>query len=463
MADPRRRWRQLLGWGVALGVCAAPACGDGKKAQDQVKLRHDRGDAAPVVIVDDKSALSSGKTISEVEPNESAESATALAVPATAQGSLATDKDFDVFAVAADKDGALSARLSGIDGVDLVLELRDKEGNVLARSDTGPAKADEGIPNYPVARGKTYFLTVTELAKKSKKGKTSEPGRTSASAPYSLRASVDVPPDNQEREPNEDVARARSVMLGDAYSGWIGWSKDVDVWTLDLTGFSGTHALDIEVSGVEGVGLRLELLDSGGKTVWKAEGDRGAPMMARGIVPAQGQPFYAARLSSARANPREPYSIRTASRPLTEDDEREPNGEAEQATLLRADPARMQGVMRGALAGKDVDYYRFEAGAAAVRLDVSVSREAGPDIKLTVRANGVTISSLAGKQGQVAELLATLVSANAVAFIVVEGGSAGKDYELKWTVWPATPSSPEIPPVDPQKPDPSDEFGDDFD
>jgi hypothetical protein len=127
---------------AAIGL-AVLGCGKEAKQDDPQLLRHDRGDAAPVVVIDSQPLASGGPARAEAEPNDSAESANELVLPAAAEGRLATEKDFDVFVVSPARDGALAVQLSGVDGLDLVLELREPgrptRGSRTIRSCTGSA------------------------------------------------------------------------------------------------------------------------------------------------------------------------------------------------------------------------------------------------------------------------------------------------------------------------------------
>ncbi|HEY5936521.1 MAG TPA: PPC domain-containing protein, partial [Kofleriaceae bacterium] len=116
------------------------------------------GDAAPVELIPTPNTGSGkagkGPTSEEQEPNEGEDVATPLALGASVVGKISPETDVDHYRIDVTAAGALSIELPGIESPDLMLELLDAQGTVLARSDRTPAKTREGIPNFGVSPGR---------------------------------------------------------------------------------------------------------------------------------------------------------------------------------------------------------------------------------------------------------------------------------------------------------------------
>src|SRR5678815_42895 len=128
------------------------------------------GSAAPVEVVaqpdlPDAGGHGPGPTIDEIEPNDGDEVGTPLPIGSTGRGKLETDSDVDYFRVEVDRPGTLQVALSGIEGMDLALELADASGAVVAKSDRGGPRVKEGFPNAGVTQGR-YALIVKHSPKK---------------------------------------------------------------------------------------------------------------------------------------------------------------------------------------------------------------------------------------------------------------------------------------------------------
>jgi hypothetical protein len=78
------------------------------------------------------------------------------------------NNDADYYRLDVDKPGVLQVTLSGVEGVDLSLELLDGTGTSLGKSERTGARIKEGIPNAGVMAGK-YTLVVRQAPKKKPK------------------------------------------------------------------------------------------------------------------------------------------------------------------------------------------------------------------------------------------------------------------------------------------------------
>ena len=267
MARPGR----ALVLAAAIAAVAAGGC-KGKKKRE-LGLSRAR-DGAPVVVVD--RAVQSGfagPVAPEAEPNDARDQAGRIELPGGIDGALAAEKDVDFFRLEPGPARAVSVQLSGPGadegGVDLVLELHDADGKVIAKSDRGPAGVVEGFPNAPLAAGAAHYLSVSRFVKKAARKKGKAAAGEADTPPGSYRLAVDTvePAAGHESEPNDTADGAREVLLADEATGYVGWSKDRDHWILNLAGFSGGYALDVSLDGVEGVALTAEVVATDGRVI----------------------------------------------------------------------------------------------------------------------------------------------------------------------------------------------------
>src|SRR5262249_7788667 len=104
------------------------------------------GDAAAVEVVA-MPALpdgGSGAASDEIEPNDGDDVATVLLLGATVRGKIDPETDVDHYRIDVTQTGALSVMVSPLEGLDVVLEIEDGSGTVIARSDRGSARVREG-------------------------------------------------------------------------------------------------------------------------------------------------------------------------------------------------------------------------------------------------------------------------------------------------------------------------------
>ena len=509
--------RLLLALGCALCVLSM-GCKKGPGGGAK-KIPRDK-DAQAVVIVD-QAAEQVIEFIDEVEPNNEPPGQT-LALQQGVRGNLDGETDVDIYAITVAQPGVLDARVSGIEGVDLVLELRDPAGAVLARSDRGPATVIEGIPNARVSAG-AYQLVVSEFVKKRrkqrkkrrKKGAAEEPieGRTGPSPTYELSARwVAEPEKGHEIEPNEERELAAEIVVGDGGRGFLGWSKDVDMWRLSVDGFAAEYSLDLDLTPVPGVTPTLTIRDQDGEMVLERQGSKDLGLTVRNLVvarkdapPASGEPrsgssggassgagggsaasgaddggegrFYYVELRARRSNPIDTYQLYVATRLLDVGDENEPNDQPATAVelvvpgspggagtspgVVRGDPP-VDGVRNAHLTIGDVDHFRLQAGDAPLLVAVTARPLGDADLELSVLVDDQVVAMIDGGKAGASEALADVpVAAGKIAVIKVAGkGSLGNDarYELRWSAEQSGPGS-SVGPDD----DDGDDGGDDDD
>jgi hypothetical protein len=434
-----RRWLALA---LVVVMGALGGCG---KSRDRKKISLER-DGQAVVLIEEPEAA---RLVDETEPNDTIEQATVIALGAGARGSLDGEADVDMYKVTVTAPGMLAARLGGIEGVDLMLDLLDAGGTTLAQSDRGPAQTVEGIANFPVVPG-DYYLAVREFVSKRamrRRDKSGEPGRTGPSPVYELTAALITEPlPDHEREPNDSLDSAAELLIGDEALGYIGWTRDTDIWKLSVEGFTEQYSLDLDLDGVPGVSLILEILDGDGATVLRREGEKDGGLAIRNLVPVTASAgadrgHYYARLTARRSNPVDTYRLRVATRLLELDEEIEPNDRPEIATPLRDDLLATEGKRRGFLTVGDEDCYRLEAGAAPMLLTVEVVPGAEVDPVLTILSDSGTLAMAdAGKRGEKEHLAAVRIPAGQSVTVKVSGRGglgAGAAYQLVWALEPA--------------------------
>lgn len=411
---------------VAIAVAGTLAGGCGKKRQRRTS------DAAPVEIVTRpllEDAGSEGATSDEVEPNDGTEIATPLPLGSTARGRIDPDGDHDHYRIDVTAPGALVVELTGIDGVDLALEVDDATGTTIARSDRSGARVAEGIPNVGVTPGR-YIVTVRgkKIVPPSKKrgrrrrGKQppADPGPQVPAPVYEITARVAPIAAAAEREPNDDRGTAMDLIVGDTVTGYVGWNGDDDVWKLSVETLSDKNAIDVEVSAVEDTALVVEVADGVGRTLVTRKGGRGGALSLRGlvpVVPAGAPPFHYLTIKGDRSNPRTAYQLRVTAKLPEPDAEREPNDTVETAMAVPADRT----VVHATWSPGDVDCFVLAADPAARTLEITIDTPAEADLSAELLVGDKVIAKAAQPGKGAAERVTGAVPAGAQPVIRVRG------------------------------------------
>lgn len=422
------RWILIL---LAAGACR----GGGTKS-------HRVGSAAPVEIVNEVKTPDAGHAgaIDEVEPNDADEVATPLPLGGTLRGKIEPDTDVDHVRLDVDKPGSLQVTLTGVEGQDLVLEIEDAGGNVIARSDRGGARVKEGIPNLGVTPGR-YTLVVRQAPKKkppARRGRAAPEPAAPPAAVYELTAQLVTPPKGQEIEPDDDRGTANDLIVGDTVTGYVGWNGDADEWKLSVETLSEKNAIDIAVSQVEGVALELEVANALGEPLVTRKGAKGAPLVIRDLMPVVapgGAPFYYVTVRGAPSNPETTYQLEVSAHVIATDGEIEPNDTIEKPYAIPADRT----VVHGTWTPGDVDCYALGTTDQPRNVEVTIDPKGDLDVagellvdgKPAVDAKGKPVPPVnhAGKGGQ--EKLVGQVPAGAHAIVRIKGeGAAEGAYDV---------------------------------
>ncbi|HEY0189771.1 MAG TPA: hypothetical protein VGC42_01535 [Kofleriaceae bacterium] len=428
-------------WVVA--VALVTGCGNKRPAG------HRTGDAGAAVVVAPVSDAAgareaSGPAADEVEPNDANDTAGALALGATVHARIDPETDVDRFKIEVTQAGMLSVMASPLDALDLVLELEDAAGNVVARSDRGGARAREGIPNFGANPGR--YVVVVHSKKppgKPHKARKGQPAAAEAGppaiGPYELTASMAAPSAGSEHEPDDDRGQANDLIAGDTGTGFLGWTGDADVWKISVEALSARNALDVELTAVDGVALQLELGDGVGKPILKRTGRKGGPLVVRGFVPqvpAGAPPFHYLTVRAAeRSNPETAYQLRAVAKVIPADAELEPNDTPETAMAMPAD----RKTLHAQWSTGDVDCFAIAAADAAHNLDVSIDTPAELDLAIELLVDGAVVARSDHPGKGAAEKASASVPAGKAAVVRVKGSEASDEAGYDLTVSDTSP------------------------
>jgi hypothetical protein len=424
---------------VALGVTAASAAscrGGGNKTRRT-------GSAAPVEVVSEPQLADAGRgpgpSADEIEPNDGDEVATPMSLGGTARGKIDPEADVDYYHLDLDQPGVLAITLSGVDGMDLVLELADSSGSTIARSDRAGARGKEGLPNVGLAKGR-YTLIVKQLAKKKPTKPTKgapapapEPTAPAAVPVYELSAQLIDPGKGGEREPDDDRGTANDLIVGDNATGFIGWSGDRDVWKLSIETLSDRNLLDVQVSAIEGIALELEISDGLGQPLATRKAPRGVPVVMRGLlptVPAGGSPFHYLTVRADKSNPETPYTLHATARLPGTDEEVEPNDLADKPYVMPTDRT----VVHATWSPGDIDCFALAPAGTARQIDVTLDTPAELDLDAELLVDGKSLV-FANKGGKgVVEKLTAVAPANTRPVIRIKSPDPNASVEAKYDV-----------------------------
>ncbi len=424
-------------WLVLFAACAGVvACrGGGGKTKRT-------GSAAPVEVINEPQLADAGRgpgpNADEIEPNDGEEVATPMSIGGTARGKIEPENDVDYYRLVLDKPGVLAVTLSGIEGMDLSLELADASGTILAKSDRGAARVKEGLPNVGITAGR-YTLIVKQYKKKpakqpkSKKG-APPPDPTPAAVPvYELTAQQIEPAKGGEREPDDDRGTANDLIPADNATGYVGWTGDRDVWKLSVETLSEKNLLDIHVSAIEGIALELEISDALGQPLATRKAPRGAPLVMHGIVPLVppgGAPFHYLTVRADKSNPETAYTLHATARNAGTDEEIEPNDLVDKPYTMPPDRT----VVHATWSPGDIDCFALAPAGTARQLDVTVDTPAEINLDAELLVDGKSIA-LANKGGKgVVEKLVGIVPPNTKPVVRVKNPDANANADVKYDV-----------------------------
>jgi hypothetical protein len=441
---------------LIIGLVAAPLGLVGCKGSNTKSRR--TGSAAPVEMITqpqlgDGGTAGTGTMTDEIEPNDGEDVATPVALGAIGRGRITSDSDTDYYRVEVDKPGVLQVSLSGVEGMDLSLELLDGTGASVGKSERSGARIREGIPNAGVMAGK-YVLVVKQAAKKKPKaakaakkgaatvdagvgsGSAGSADAVASTAPvYELVAQLVPLAAGGEREPDDDRGTANELIVADNAVGFVGWSGDKDVWKLSVETLSDKNALDVQVSAVEGVALELEVTDGIGTVLATRKAARGQVLTLQNmlpVVPEGAPPFYYLTVRGDRSNPETPYTLHAKANVLGPDPELEPNDNIDKPQVIAADRT----VVHASWTPGDIDCFTVPPAPQDRVLEFTIDTPADIDLaaELIGFDNKVVAASNKGKKG-VAETVTLTVAANSKIVLRVKNpDAAAMSGEAKYDV-----------------------------
>ncbi|MBI3181247.1 MAG: ABC transporter substrate-binding protein [Myxococcales bacterium] len=214
----------------------------------------------------------------EYEPNDEPFKATLLPRDGFREGFLSPKGDVDYYVLKADQPVLAKVQLSGVERVDLVLQLvkpPEEAGGaeqVVMKVNDGAVKEPEIVNN---------LLCANECWFKVEGGVRKVDGKMvrdfeNAEVPYRLSVSA-VPDDgSEEREPNGSAEAATPLAIGRPVRGTVHPKKDLDFYRLDLSGRPVKTSLKFTATGIlkVDVGLYLHRLDEEGKPSLVQTADR---------------------------------------------------------------------------------------------------------------------------------------------------------------------------------------------
>jgi serine/threonine-protein kinase len=217
----------------------------------------------------------------EREPNNNPATANLLPRGAPVRGTIGKliderEGDVDYFRVPAGKGArTVSARLQGIPNVDLVLELFDAQGTLVAKSDAGGRGWGEWL--QPIAIGPSeVYLSVREVWVQGQKPTQDAPD------PYTLTADWGPPQPGWELEPNDTPATATRLSVPGRVRGYLASADDQDWFAISVT-----EPMMVVASVAAPAGVDVVLLREGDKSVVNRNGRGGGELLTLPARPGQ--------------------------------------------------------------------------------------------------------------------------------------------------------------------------------
>ncbi|HUJ59440.1 MAG TPA: hypothetical protein VLX92_13135 [Kofleriaceae bacterium] len=392
---------------------------------------HRSGSAAPVEIVNQPAlpdAAPAAGTSEEIEPNDTDDVATPLPIGGTVRGKIEPDGDVDRYRIDVPKGGPgeLAVTVSGVDQ-DLILEIADDGGNVIARSARGGVRVAEGVPNLGVTPGRyTAIVRLAPARKKPVKGRSRRPEPAKPAPVYEITAKAVTRARDAEQEPDDDRGTANELLSNDSATGYIGWSGDQDVYVLSTELLSAKNVVAVEVSPVEGVALELEVDDAIGQPLAIRKGARGDGVALHGLAPviAQGAPpFVYFVVRGDRSNLETSYTIKTTASVPDVDAETEPDDTPEHPFEISPDRATVHATWDFG----DVDCFAVPVAAAEHEVELAFATPAELDLAAELFVDGKSVAKVDHPGKGVPEKVGAVIPAgsHAVACVHAVGDAPG--------------------------------------
>jgi hypothetical protein len=185
----------------------------------------------------------------EAEPNNRREEATDLSLGQNVTGYYLENGDEDYYKLTVTNQGKsnIEVAVSAVPGADARFQILDQNGKVLWDANDGSKGEPESVQYFVVTEG-TYYLWVKGYQK-------------NATDKYTLSTRLLGPwQENQEAEPNDNVARANEIKLNVPFLGRINQTDDWDYYVFKVPR-PGFDTIVMQIPGVPEVRWNFELLD----------------------------------------------------------------------------------------------------------------------------------------------------------------------------------------------------------
>ncbi|HEY2744292.1 MAG TPA: hypothetical protein VGL86_06705 [Polyangia bacterium] len=256
-----------------------------------------------------------------------------------------------------------------------------------------------------------------------------------------------------EKEPDDDVAHAQPMEPGKGVRGTI-VAKDVDVFSWmdpgaprDMGGFDYAR---VELSGVPGIDLALDVLDGDGKRMLTVnDGGPGEPEVIPnvGVDPAHTYYLRVHEAGAAKGDATHTYELTVQAWPATVGDEREPNDDVAHATPIRLSNGTVGDVSGFFGRKRDEDWLSLSlAGVPAkdnraiLRLELAPAAEVAPSLKVTSPDGKSVFAEARGAKNDELRMrnvgIDTAASVAAIELRAVEGRSPDARWVLRIGVEP---------------------------
>jgi hypothetical protein len=250
-----------------------------------------------------------------------------------------------------------------------------------------------------------------------------------------------------EKEPDDDVAHAQPMEPGKGIRGTI-TAKDVDVFSWmdpgaprDMGGFDYAR---VELTGVPGIDLALDVLDGDGKRlVTVNDGGPGEYEVIPnvGVDPAHTYYLRVHEAGVPKGDATHAYELTVTSWKAADSDEREPNDDAAHAT-----PVKLSNGTTGDVSGffgrkRDEDWVSLSLagvpakdGRATLRLELAPAQDVAPSLKVTAAGGKELFAEARGAKNDELRMRNVGVDVASGAALIALRAVDGKSTEARWVL-----------------------------